>query len=196
MINLVLFGPPGSGKGTQAEIIVREEKLTHISTGDIFRRNIKEKTDLGLLAVKYMSQGQLVPDQVTIDLLSTSLDGYNTSNGFIFDGFPRTITQAEAFNNLMVSKSMYLSMALFLEVSENTLVQRLLNRGIDSGRSDDQDEGVIRNRIQVYEQQTSVLKDYYAKKLMDSFYIINGEADVHDISQKILSIISSYKPSL
>ena len=196
MINLVLFGPPGSGKGTQAEIIVRKEKLIHISTGDIFRRNIKEKTDLGLLAVKYMNQGQLVPDQVTIDLLSTSLDGYNTSNGFIFDGFPRTINQAEAFNNLMVSKNMYLSMALFLEVSENILVQRLLNRGIDSGRSDDQDEGVIRNRIQVYEQQTSVLKDYYAKKLMDSFYIINGEADVHDISQKILSIISSYKPSL
>ena len=195
-MKVILLGPPGSGKGTQAEIIVREEKLTHISTGDIFRRNIKEKTDLGLLAVEYMNKGQLVPDQVTIDLLSNSLDNYTTSNGFIFDGFPRTTTQAEAFNNLMVSKNMNLSMALFLEVCEDTLVQRLLNRGMESGRSDDQDESVIRNRIQVYEQQTSVVKDYYAKQLMDSFYIINGEADVKDISKKILSIVSNYKMSL
>jgi len=192
-MNIVLFGPPGSGKGTQATYIVNSKKLTHISTGDIFRKNISQNTKLGQLASDFMNKGQLVPDQLTIDLLETEIDTYKNSNGFIFDGFPRTTTQAEAFNNLMVSKNMNLSMALFLEVCEDTLVQRLLNRGMESGRSDDQDESVIRNRIQVYEQQTSVLKDYYAKQLMDSFYIINGEADVKDISKKILSIVSNYK---
>jgi len=193
MINLVLFGPPGSGKGTQAEIIVHQEKLIHISTGDIFRKNIKEKTDLGILAVEYMNKGQLVPDQVTIDLLSRSLDSYVSKKGFIFDGFPRTLHQADAFAHLMQLKKMKLSLALFLEVSENTLVRRLLNRGLDSGRVDDKDESVIRNRIQVYEQQTSILKDYYSANLRGDFYIINGEESVHDISQKISSIILGYK---
>ena len=192
MINLILFGPPGSGKGTQAELIVKDLALNHISTGDVFRKNIREKTDLGKLAVKYMDQGKLVPDEVTIDLLSQELDNFSHSKGFIFDGFPRTIPQAVAFEKLFFVKKITLSMVISLEVKEQELVNRLLKRGISSGRADDQNEEIIRNRIKVYEKQTSVLKTYYTEKLEDKFFSIDGECDIEDIFYQIKNIIINY----
>ena len=158
MINLVLFGPPGSGKGTQADLIVKEQNIIHISTGDIFRKNIQQKTQLGQMASTYMDQGKLVPDKLTIDLLSSELDTHSNPTGFIFDGFPRTLPQAKAFDELLKSRNTPLSMVISLEVREQELIRRLLHRGIDSGREDDQDENIIRNRINIYHQQTSVLK--------------------------------------
>ncbi len=189
MINLILFGPPGSGKGTQANFIVQRNVLTHISTGDIFRKNISQKTELGKLANDYMKKGQLVPDELTIDLLERELDLFKNKNGFIFDGFPRTIPQADAFDTLLKNKKMSLSFVISLEVSENELVKRLLNRGIDSGREDDQNEEVVRNRIQVYHQQTSVLKKYYLDNLKDAFVSINGEREIGEISNDISSVL-------
>ena len=192
MKNIILFGPPGSGKGTQAELLKNKIKLNHISTGDVFRNNIKNSTALGKLAVKYMDNGQLVPDKVTIDLLSSELEKYPQSKGFIFDGFPRTIDQAHAFDELFETKNLSLTMVLSLEVSEDELVSRLLNRGISSGRQDDQNKDVILNRIKVYNQQTSVLKSYYINKIKNSFYTIDGERDVSLIFKDIHSIVSNY----
>ena len=192
MKNIILFGPPGSGKGTQAELLKNKIQLNHISTGDVFRNNIKNYTPLGKLAAKYMDNGQLVPDKVTIDLLSSELEKYPQSKGFIFDGFPRTIDQAHAFDELFETKNLSLTMVLSLEVSEDELVSRLLNRGISSGRQDDQNKDVILNRIKVYNQQTSILKSYYINKIKKSFYTIDGERDVSLIFKDIHSIVSNY----
>lgn len=193
MINLILFGPPGSGKGTQAEFIVKKEKLTHISTGDIFRKNISQQTELGVLASSYMKKGEYVPDKLTIQLLAHELDSFIDSRGFIFDGFPRTLNQADAFKTLLDQKRMPLSCVISLDVSDNELVARLLSRGIESGREDDQNEDVIRNRIQVYKNQTEVLKTYYADYLKDSFFSLNGEKSIEAISKDIEKIIIGYK---
>ncbi len=189
MMNIVLFGPPGSGKGTQATYIVNSKKLTHISTGDIFRKNISQNTKLGQLASDFMNKGQLVPDQLTIDLLETEIDTYKNSNGFIFDGFPRTLPQAEAFDKFLDIKSMSLDKIISLEVSEDELVARLLKRGLDSGRKDDQNPDIIRNRIKVYESQTSILKTYYMENLKDKFFTINGERTIDVITKDILDIL-------
>ena len=188
-MNIVLFGPPGSGKGTQATYIVNSKKLTHISTGDIFRKNISQNTKLGQLASDFMNKGQLVPDQLTIDLLETEIDTYKNSNGFIFDGFPRTLPQAEAFDKFLDTKNMSLDKIISLEVSEDELVARLLKRGLDSGRKDDQKTDVIRNRIKVYESQTSILKTYYMENLKDKFFTINGERTIDVITKDILDIL-------
>ena len=193
MINLILFGPPGSGKGTQAEFIVHQKKLKHISTGDVFRKNITQKTNLGTLASSYMNKGQLVPDSLTINLLEQELDSSLDSNGFIFDGFPRTIKQADALDLMLMNKKMPLSLVIMLEVREQELVNRLLKRGADSGREDDKNEKIIRNRIQVYEKQTSILKSYYNNKLKSNFFILNGERTGLDISNEISSILSNLK---
>tara|TARA_B110000495_G_scaffold135129_1_gene118320 strand:- start:62 stop:661 length:600 start_codon:yes stop_codon:yes gene_type:complete len=192
MMNLVFFGPPGSGKGTQAEIIASEMELKHISTGDIFRKNIKEKTELGVMAQAYMKDGKLVPDQLTINLLSNELDMCQSSKGFIFDGFPRTLTQAESFDKLLSIKHIPISLVISLEVSENELVYRLLERGKVSGRVDDQDENIIRNRIQVYNKETSILKDYYVNTINECFISMNGEQKLDVISEEILLHIKSY----
>ena len=196
MINLILFGAPGSGKGTQANLIVNQENMTHISTGDIFRKNIQQKTELGEMARKYMDKGQLVPDKLTIDLLSSELDSYNHSKGFIFDGFPRTLPQAKAFDILLDNRNTPLSMVIFLEVQEEELIQRLLNRGQDSGREDDKNEHVIKNRISVYENQTSILKDYYCNNINVDFHTIDGEQTIENIFNEISKVISNHKSSL
>ncbi|MBF25310.1 MAG: adenylate kinase [Flavobacteriales bacterium] len=188
MLNIVLFGPPGSGKGTQADLIVQKKQLTHISTGDVFRKNISQQTNLGKLAENYIQKGQLVPDDLTINLLANELDSYSDSNGYIFDGFPRTLPQAQAFSKLLEKKEMNLSFIISLEVSENELVKRLLNRGLDSGRADDKNQEVIRNRIQVYHNQTAMLKNFYLNKLKDSFFSIDGERTVNEISEDIFNI--------
>jgi adenylate kinase len=193
MMNLVFFGPPGSGKGTQAEIIASEMELKHISTGDIFRKNIKEKTELGVMAQAYMKEGKLVPDQLTINLLSNELDMCQSSKGFIFDGFPRTLPQAKSFDKLLSVKDIPISLVISLEVSENELVYRLLERGKVSGRVDDQDENIIRNRIQVYNKDTSILKDYYVNTINECFISMNGEQNVDIISEEILLHIKNFR---
>ncbi len=192
MINLILFGPPGSGKGTQADLIVEKNNFVHISTGDIFRKNISQQTDLGKLASSYMKKGEYVPDELTINLLANELESFSSSNGFIFDGFPRTLPQANAFKELLENKKMPLSLVISLHVSENELVKRLLHRGLDSGREDDKNEDIIRNRIQVYQNQTSILTEYYVDYLKDSFFSINGENSIEEISKEIDSIITGY----
>tara|TARA_Y100001968_G_scaffold205015_1_gene188269 strand:- start:2153 stop:2737 length:585 start_codon:yes stop_codon:yes gene_type:complete len=192
MINIILFGPPGSGKGTQADFIVKQHNLIHISTGDIFRKNISNQTNLGKLASSYMQKGEYVPDELTIKLLADELESYKDVNGFIFDGFPRTLPQANAFKQLLENKKIPLSLVISLDVSENELVKRLLNRGLDSGREDDKNEDIIRNRIQVYQNQTSILTDYYKDYLKDSFFSINGEKSIVEISKEIDSILTGY----
>ena len=191
MKNIIIFGAPGSGKGTQAELLVKNKGLNHISTGDIFRKNIKGSTKLGVLASSYIENGQLVPDNVTSDMLSNEIESISDSKGFIFDGYPRTINQAEFFESLLLKKNMKLSMVLSLDVSEVILLKRLLNRGLTSGRDDDRNENIILNRIRVYNNQTSVLKKYYIDKLGDNFHSINGEHDIQSIFKSIDHIINN-----
>ncbi len=164
MINLVLFGPPGAGKGTQAVKLVEQYKLIHLSTGDIFRVNLKSGTELGKLARSYMDKGDLVPDDVTIKMLETEVNKHSNPKGFIFDGFPRTIEQAKALDKFLASKSLSVTMTLALEVNEEELIKRILLRGKESGRADDQNEEIVRNRVKEYNKKTAPLKDFYYKQ--------------------------------
>jgi len=172
MLNIVLFGPPGAGKGTQAEKLVSKYKLVHLSTGDIFRANIKGETELGKLAKSYIDGGNLVPDEVTIKMLESEVDKNPNVKGFIFDGFPRTTPQAEALELFLTGKNTAISVMLALEVSEQELISRLLLRGKDSGRADDASEEIIANRIKVYKDQTAVVADFYA--VQNKFEKIDG----------------------
>lgn len=164
MINLILFGPPGSGKGTQAAKLVEKYNLLHISTGDLFRYEIGNKTPLGLEAKSYMDKGELVPDSVTIGMLRNKVEANPDVAGYIFDGFPRTVPQAEALDQLMVELEANISKLLLLDVDDDEIVTRLLERGKTSGRSDDQNEETIRNRINVFKTNTSPVFDYYAEQ--------------------------------
>lgn len=189
MLNLVLFGPPGAGKGTQATRLVEKYHLVHLSTGDIFRSNIKEGTDLGLLAKSYIDKGALVPDEVTIGMLEAEVNSNSNAKGFIFDGFPRTSAQAEALDAFLSSKGTEVSSMLALEVNENELITRLLERGKSSGRADDQDAGIIKNRIQVYENETAVLKTYYANQ--NKFFGIEGIGSIESITLGLCEAIDT-----
>lgn len=162
MLNIVLFGPPGAGKGTQSEKLIAKYNLVHLSTGDIFRANIKGETELGKLAQSFMNDGKLVPDEVTINMLAAELEKTPDAKGFIFDGFPRTQAQAAALDKLLESKNSGITLMLALEVGEEELKQRLLLRGKASGRADDQDENIIQKRIDEYNSKTAPVKDFYS----------------------------------
>jgi adenylate kinase len=183
MINIVLFGKPGAGKGTQAEFLKEKYNLTHLSTGDIFRFNIKNDTELGKLAKTYMDKGDLVPDEVTIQMLQSEVDKNPDSAGFLFDGFPRTITQAEALDAFLTSKNQEITATVALEADDNILVQRLLERGKSSGRPDDQDEEKIRNRYQEYNEKTAPLMEYY--KNQGKFHGVNGIGTIAEVTERL-----------
>lgn len=187
MLNIVLFGPPGAGKGTQSAKLTEKFNLVHLSTGDIFRYNIKHETALGQLAKSYMDKGNLVPDEVTINMLEAEVDKYTDAKGFIFDGFPRTTAQAEALDRFLETKGTAISLMLALEVGEEELVARLLNRGKDSGRADDTDESIIRNRINVYNEQTAVAAEFY--NAQGKYQAINGVGSIDDIFNRLCEAI-------
>lgn len=163
MFNLILFGPPGSGKGTQSEKLIEKYGWIHLSTGDLLRKEIANQTKLGLEAKSLMDKGQLVPDEVVVGMIGSAIDANPTAKGFLFDGFPRTEAQAGALDALLAGKNSEITLVLALEVSEEELVKRLLNRGLTSSRSDDRDETVIRKRLAEYENKTAIVADYYAK---------------------------------
>lgn len=191
MINIVLFGKPGAGKGTQAEFLKEKYNLTHLSTGDIFRFNIKNDTDLGKLAKTYMDKGDLVPDEVTILMLQSEVDKNPDSAGFLFDGFPRTITQAEALDAFLTSKNQEITATVALEADDNILVQRLLERGKTSGRPDDQDEEKIRNRYQEYNEKTAPLMEYY--KNQGKFHLVNGIGSILEVNERLNFVFDNLK---
>lgn len=179
MFNLILFGPPGSGKGTQSEKLIAKYGLKHLSTGDLLRSEIAAKTPLGLEAKNIMDKGQLVPDEVVIGMISSALDANPTAKGFLFDGFPRTGAQAKALDNLLELKEASINVMLALDVSEEELVKRLLKRGETSGRSDDTNEHVIRARITEYHNKTAIVAEYYRQ--FNKVVLIKGEGSVDDI---------------
>ena len=186
MTNIVLFGPPGAGKGTQATLLKEKYNLIHISTGDVFRYNIKNKTDLGLLAKTYMDEGNLVPDEVTVDMLKAEVEKNSEANGFIFDGFPRTQSQAEALDAFLAEKGEQINGMVALEVPEDLLVERLLERGKTSGRTDDTDEAKIRNRFNEYNTKTAILKDFY--QAQGNYYGVNGVGSIDEITERLSEV--------
>lgn len=187
MTNFVLFGPPGAGKGTQANFLKETYNLVHISTGDVFRQNIKNKTALGMLAKSFMDKGELVPDQITIDMLNAEVEKNSDANGFIFDGFPRTNAQAKALDELMDGKDSQINGMIALEVDDEVLVERLLGRGKTSGRADDADEQIIRNRIKEYYKKTAILKDYYDAQ--DKYCGVDGVGSISEITERLNRVI-------
>lgn len=192
MINIVLFGPPGSGKGTQAQNLIEKFNLKQISTGDLFRYNIKNETPLGTLAKSYMDKGQLVPDQVTIDMLIDEVKKPTDASGFIFDGFPRTAAQTDALENIVKEVlNDEIDVCLSLVVEDEILVQRLLKRGETSGRSDDSNEEIIRERIKEYYAKTAEVAELY--KQQGKYVEINGVGDISEISEKLFAEVEKIK---
>ena len=192
MINIVLFGPPGSGKGTQAQNLIQKFNLKQISTGDLFRHNIKNETELGKLAKSYMDKGELVPDQVTIDMLTDELKKPTDAKGFIFDGFPRTAFQTEALEGIVKDVlNDQIDICLSLVVEDEILVKRLLERGKTSGRSDDADENIIRNRIKEYYTKTAEVAELYKKQ--DKYVEVNGVGEIAEIAEKLYAEVEKIK---
>ncbi len=187
MFNLILFGPPGSGKGTQSDRLVTKYGLIHLSTGHLLREEIALQTELGLEAKGYIDKGQLVPDAVVIGMVDSYFDKHKDAKGFLFDGFPRTVAQAAALDKLMERKKTNIASVLALEVGEDELVKRLLNRGKTSGRSDDTNEEVIRKRFAVYNNETSPVAEHYKKK--EKFQPVRGEGTVDEIFNSICEAI-------
>lgn len=179
MFNLILFGPPGSGKGTQSEKLIAQYNFKHLSTGDLLRSEIARKTPLGLEAKKFMDKGQLVPDEVVIGMISSALDANPGALGFLFDGFPRTDIQAEALDKLLELKNISINVMLALDVTEEELMKRLAKRGETSGRTDDNNGHVIRTRIVEYQKKTSAVADHYKKT--NKVVMVKGEGSIDDI---------------
>ena len=189
MFNIVIFGKPGSGKGTQADFLKDKYDLYHISTGDLFRKNILNKTDLGIEAKSFLDNGDLVPDIVTIKMLENEVLANKDANGFIFDGFPRTQNQAESLDIFLESINQKINATIALEVDEDELITRLLDRGKTTNRSDDQDIEKIKNRFNEYNNKTSILIDFYQKQ--SKFYSVNGHGSVDDITSRLFNLVDS-----
>lgn len=187
MFNLILFGPPGSGKGTQSEKLIARYGLKHLSTGDLLRNEINRQTPLGKEAQNFMDKGQLVPDEVVIGMISSALDENPHAKGFLFDGFPRTPAQAKALDSLLKLKKAPIKVMLALDVTEEELVKRLLKRGETSGRSDDNNENVIRARIVEYRTKTAVVADYY--KQFEKMVMVKGEGSIDEIFERLCTEI-------
>jgi adenylate kinase len=187
MFNLILFGPPGSGKGTQSEKLIEKYKFKHLSTGDLLRSEIAQQTPLGMEAKSLMDKGQLVPDEVVIGMISTALDANKDVNGFLFDGFPRTTAQAEALDKLLDFNKTSIGAVLFLQVPEEELISRMVNRAKTSGRSDDADENVQRKRLEVYSRDTLPVANHYRKS--DKVVEIEGVGSVDDIFTSLSTVI-------
>ncbi|MCC2547891.1 adenylate kinase [Hymenobacter sp. BT175] len=192
MLNIVLFGPPGAGKGTQSQKLIARYNLVHLSTGDLLRSQIAQGTELGLHAKKLMDEGLLVPDEVVIGMIETQLAGNTDAAGFIFDGFPRTVPQAASLDELTQRYDTGVSCMIALEVAEEELVKRLLERGKTSGRPDDQDEAKIRKRVSVYNNETAQVASYYAGQ--GKFHGLNGIGAIDDIFSQICRIIDANQP--
>ena len=190
MKNFVLFGKPGSGKGTQAEHLSEKYKLYHISTGDLFRKNISQNTNLGLLAQSYMDKGELVPDEVTIKMLENEIKENPQSKGFLFDGFPRTIAQAESLDKFLKSIDMQINATIALDVDKEELISRIIDRGKTSNRSDDQDIEKIQNRFNEYNMKTSTLSRYYKNQKI--FFEVDGSGTVDEITKRLFDLIDSF----
>jgi adenylate kinase len=190
MLNLVLFGPPGAGKGTQSQNLIEKFGLIHLSTGDLLRNEIAQGTELGREAKKLMDEGILVPDKVVIGMISNKLDANKDAKGFIFDGFPRTVAQAEALDELLASKGSEISGMIALEVDDEELEQRLLLRGKSSGRPDDANPEIIRKRIKEYNDKTAPVADFY--QAQNKYKSINGIGSIDDIFDSINSVLTAY----
>lgn len=191
MLNIVLFGPPGAGKGTQSERLIEKYGLVHLSTGDIFRYHLKNNTELGSLARTFMDSGHLVPDEVTISMLKEEVLKQSDPKGFIFDGFPRTNTQAEALDIFLSEMDTEITVMLGLEVEEEELKSRLKNRALSSGRADDANPEIIANRIAVYNRETAPVKEFYSEQ--NKYIAINGVGTIDSITERLYAAIDSNK---
>ena len=191
MFNLILFGPPGSGKGTQSEKLIAKYNLKHVSTGDLLRSEIAKKSPLGVEAKILMDMGSLVPDHVVIGMINDTLDANHDADGFLFDGFPRTAVQADALDELLEKKNSCIDVMIALEVSEEELVMRLMKRGETSGRSDDTNEQVIRARLTEYRSKTAAVADHYKK--VNRAIVVKGEGDINDVFDRLCTQIDELK---
>lgn len=191
MFNLILFGPPGSGKGTQSEKLIARYGLKHLSTGDLLRTEIAAQSPLGMAAKSIMDKGQLVPDEVVIEMINAALENNPEARGFLFDGFPRTTAQAQALDKLLNQKNTEIAIVLALQVGKEELVSRLVNRGKTSGRSDDTNESVIRSRIEEYEVKTATVAEYYKK--FDKVVLVKGEGTIDEIFEVLCVAIDAKK---
>ncbi len=187
MINLILFGPPGSGKGTQAKKLAEKYGILHISTGDLFRKEIGDKSELGLLAMDYMNKGELVPDTVTIGMLKAALTRHGSTFGVIYDGFPRTVDQARALDVLLEEEQDEIDLLISLKVDDEEIIDRLLERGKRDGRVDDQNDQIIRDRIEVYKKETQPVYAYYDAQ--DKSITINGVGSIDEIYDRLTETI-------
>lgn len=189
MINLVLFGPPGAGKGTQAELLVKKYGIQHISTGDAIRAEIKSGSELGKTMCGYIEKGELAPDSLVIDIMKDYLENHKDVDGNIFDGFPRTTSQAEAFDKMLEKEGMSITLMVSLDVADDELVARIVNRAKVSGRADDSDINVIKNRIEVYKAQTAVVADYYAAQ--GKYFPVDGTGTIEEVFERICEKIDA-----
>ncbi len=187
MLHIILFGPPGSGKGTQAEKLVAKYNLYHISTGDLFRSEIANKTPLGIKASEFMEKGILVPDEITLGMLKNKVESLPDVKGFIYDGFPRTIPQAEALDTILAEKDQYINALIALHVEDDEIVRRILKRGQNSGRSDDLDESIIRKRMDEYRNKTTSVYNYYDSKSKSTS--IHGLGSIDEINDRLNQLI-------
>ena len=190
MFNLILVGPPGAGKGTQAKLIANHYGWVHLSTGDLFRQHLKNQTELGKLAQQYMDKGLLVPDEVVIGMVKDFIDQHNDAKGFIFDGFPRTIEQAKALDDMLSEKGKQVNLVIFIDVPEDEIIKRIQKRALEEGRTDDADESIIRKRLEEYMNKTAPLLGYYERK--DKLVKINGIGTIEEIFNRIKDVLDKH----